>query len=115
MRGSQCLGMHTTSTPVQLLSERHSRSSEPVNVKPASQGTVLICDLVTSTQDCAIMWSVKRLFTRLSCEECICSALFGNLRNFEIALRKLAVAKLRANFETAYAISKLRNKNFCAN
>ena len=46
--------------------------------------------------------------------ECICSALFGNLRNFETALRKLAVAKLRANFETAYAISKLRNENFCA-
>ena len=46
---------------------------------------------------------------------CICSALFGNLRNFEAALRKLAVAKLRANFETAYAISKLRNENFCAN
>ena len=36
-----------------------------------SKGAVLICDLVTSTQDCAIMWSIKRLFTRLSCEECI--------------------------------------------
>ena len=30
---------------------------------------------------------------------CICSALFGNLRNFEIALRILSIAKLRANFE----------------
>ena len=37
-----------------------------------------------------------------------CSALFGNSRNFEIALRKLAVAKLRANFETACAI-QVRN------
>ena len=40
----------------------------------------------------------------------ICSALFGNLRNFEIALRILSIAKLRANFEIADAISKLCNE-----
>ena len=39
-----------------------------------------------------------------------CSALFGNLRNFEIALRILSIAKLRANFEIADAISKLCNE-----
>ena len=41
---------------------------------------------------------------------CICSALFGNLRNFEIALRILSIAKLRANFEIADAILKLCNE-----
>ena len=34
----------------------------------------------------------------------------ANLRNFEIALRILSIAKLRANFEIAYAISKLCNE-----
>ena len=41
----------------------------------------------------------------------ICSALFGNLRNFEIALRILSIAKLRANFEIAYAISTRQLRN----
>ena len=31
----------------------------------------------------------------------ICSGLFENLRNFEIALRILSIAKLRVNFEIA--------------
>ena len=35
---------------------------------------------------------------------------FGNLRNFEIALRILSIAKLRANFKIAHAILKLCNK-----
>ena len=30
----------------------------------------------------------------------ICSAQFANLRNFEIALHKLEIAKLQTNFET---------------
>ena len=42
---------------------------------------------------------------------CKCSALFGNLRNFEIALRILSIAKLRANFEIAYAISTRQLRN----
>ena len=48
--------------------------------------------------------------SNVMCLLCICSALFGNLRNFEIALRILSIAKLRANFEIAYAISKLCNE-----
>ena len=40
----------------------------------------------------------------------VCSALFGNLRYFEIALHILSIAKLRANFEIAGAISKLCNE-----
>ena len=31
----------------------------------------------------------------------MCSAQFANLRNFEIALRKLEIAKLLTNFEIA--------------
>ena len=31
---------------------------------------------------------------------CICSAQFANLRNFEIALRKLEIVKLLTNFKT---------------
>ena len=31
----------------------------------------------------------------------ICSAQFANLHNFEIALRKLEIAKLQTNFEIA--------------
>ena len=40
----------------------------------------------------------------------MCFVLFGNLRNFEIALRILSIAKLHANFEIADTISKLCNE-----
>ena len=39
----------------------------------------------------------------------ICSSLFRNLRNFEIALRILSIAKLRADFEIAYPPAQFGN------
>ena len=54
--------------------------------------------------------SVRQLLECMLYSKYICSALFGNLHNFEIALRILSIAKLRANFEIAYAISKLCNE-----
>ena len=44
---------------------------------------------------------------------CICSTQLANLRNFEIALRKLEIAKLQTNFKLrsqVYVISKLHSK-----
>ena len=41
----------------------------------------------------------------------ICSTHFGNLHNFEIALHILSIAKLCADFEIAYAISKSCNES----
>ena len=40
---------------------------------------------------------------------CICSALFGNLRNFEIALRILSIAKLRAQFRNCVHSTQFGN------
>ena len=37
MRRLQCFGVQITSIPVHVLFQRHSRSSEPEKLKPASQ------------------------------------------------------------------------------
>ena len=41
----------------------------------------------------------------------ICSALFGNLCNFETALRKLAVAKLRGQFQNCVSLEQFNPLN----
>ena len=41
---------------------------------------------------------------------CICSSLFRNLRNFEIALRILSIAKLHTNFEIACPPAQFGNE-----
>ena len=46
------------------------------------------------------------LFSHNQTSKWLCSALFGNLRNFETALRKLAVANLPGQFRNCASLAQ---------